>query len=441
MINIIHYKYSGKMRWSTETGTVSLKNRHNIEFLDEELERYEAETILGVIEIDDNSYLVMVKKSESIGLYEGNEIFKILKVEFIPIIICSHTENVTYLKQFIQTYDFYFTKNKFMEERFIWNMHMIDRLKTGEGEWRVFHYPERQDPDFGYSYMFCGFFVSKFFKVFDDFYVIKLLSLVCSRKMGTRFLSRGLDVDGNVSFFVKTHFSVRKNNRTLFNLNILRGSVPLFWKQKTHGINGRVFILDDEEALDNAFDKHFELLKEEYGNIHVLTLLGERKDEKLLNTMYIKMLKEKNIAFTDFDLNSFTSNFENLKKSFFEKLNKCESNVTYRVNCVDCLDRTNLAQYLICKYKVEKIIQNHTLNKLMQECWTDNGHSLSNLYTGSDVMKSDLSLNQKRSIFGVVDDIFISATRLINNRFTDKQKNKIINILMGKDKKEDRDDM
>ncbi|KAF9764715.1 Inositol-1,4,5-trisphosphate 5-phosphatase 1 [Nosema granulosis] len=433
MFTIFNYKYSGKMFWETEKGKVSLASRHNIEFMDEEPEIYEAEFVLGVIEIDDNSYLGIVKKSESLGLYEGNEVFKIKKVDFIPLVVCPQSDHTIYVKQLIQSYDFYVCKSMFMKERFIWNMHMIDRLKYGGEEWKCIP-KDTIDSDCGLVYMFCGFFVSKSFKVFEGFYNIKLLSLVCTRKMGTRLLSRGLDKDGNVSFFVKTHCSIRRNNKVVFDFNILRGSVPLFWGQKTQGINGRLYFFGEEDDLNEAFDKHFESLEEEFGNIHVVTLLGHRKDEKVLSSTYINMLKEKNIPYTDFDFNSHTNDFDNLKVLFSYKLEEAKKDVVYRVNCVDCLDRTNLAQYLICKYNVEKTLKkNYTVEKILQECWTENGHSLSNLYTGSDVMKSELSLKQKRSLFGLVDDFLISATRLINNRFTDKQKNKIINILLGRE--------
>lgn len=437
MLTIFNYKYSGKMSWSTESGTVSLRNRHNIEFMDEDPDVYEAESILGVIEVDDNFYLGIVKKWESLGLYEGNEIFKISKVDFIPLVVCPHSEKVGYLKQLIQSYDFYITKDRFMKKRFVWNMHMIDRLKADGEEWKLYHKQEGEGSDYGLGFMFCGFFTSKSFKVFDDFYTIKLLSLVCSRKMGTRLLSRGLDNEGNVSFFVKTNCSIRKNNKTIFNFNILRGTIPLFWKQKNQGINGRVYFFGNRKEQSEAFDKHFRSLEEEYGDVHVVSLLGQRKDERILNSMYLEMLQEKNIPFTDFDLNSHTNNFENLKVLLFYKLEEAKDDAIYRVNCVDCLDRTNLAQYLICKYNLEKKLKNYTVSKILQECWTSNGHSLSNLYTGSDVMKSELPLKQKRSLFGLVDDFFISATRLINNRFTDKQKNKIINILLGNEQSED----
>ncbi|EQB61850.1 synaptojanin-like protein [Vairimorpha apis BRL 01] len=80
---------------------------------------------------------------------------------------------------------------------------------------------------------------------------------------------------------------------------------------------------------------------------------------------------------------------------------------------------------------------NTSIDKILQECWTENGNALSNLYTGSDVMKKELSLKQKRSLKGMFDDFVISATRLINNRFTDKQKNKMINMLLGREECED----
>lgn len=150
----------------------------------------------------------------------------------------------------------------------------------------------------------------------------------------------------------------------------------MFWWQKNQGINGRLYFYGGESECQEAFDKHFYDLAKEYGEIHVISLLGTRKDEVSLNLAYKSKLDANKIPYTDFDLNTHTANFENLKTLFYEQLDGIKENAICRVNCVDCLDRTNLAQYFICKYKVEKVVQNHTINKILQECWTENGHSL-----------------------------------------------------------------
>lgn len=140
-------------------------NWHDITVLEETPDCYEIETILGVLEIEDSLYLGVIKKGELVGLFEGCEVFKIVKIDFIPIIICAISELVVNLKHFIQTHDFYYTKEQFMENRFIWNLHLIDKLKTEGEEWTIQHKPPMRDKDFGYCYMFCGFFSSKSFKI------------------------------------------------------------------------------------------------------------------------------------------------------------------------------------------------------------------------------------------------------------------------------------
>ena len=61
------------------------------------------------------------------------------------------------------------------------------------------------------------------------------------RKLGRRFLSRGLDQDGNVSNFVETEqLAIVAGLESGGPLSIgsyleIRGSIPLFWRQKITG--------------------------------------------------------------------------------------------------------------------------------------------------------------------------------------------------------------
>ncbi|WUR03953.1 phosphoinositide phosphatase [Vairimorpha necatrix] len=433
---LLYHKHSCKINYQTDTGAVTIMNKDQRDILNDLIENINFNFILGIILIDNVEHLGLVLESELVGIYENTDLYKILKVEFLPMDKIDNDDTSFCLKHLIHTNDFYIAKNNFTDDEFIWNLHMIQNFmncKAENGKIILKHSPDNKKQNFNIGFLICGFFTTKTFRIDNDFFSMKLLSLVSGNKMGTRLLSRGIDLEGNVSFFVKTFFETKRNNKKFFNMSILRGSIPLFWKQKNKGINGKLYFTGNRREMEASFDKHFNKLNNKYGKIHVITLLGEKKDEKILSDAYTDLLQNKNIKFTSFDLNSHISEFDNLKNLFFWHLEKIDrDDLVYRVNCIDCLDRTNLAQFLICKYKLDKILRNSTLDKVLQECWTENGNALSNLYTGSDVMKKELSLKQKRSFMGMFDDFVISATRLINNRFTDKQKNKTINLLLGK---------
>ncbi|CAF4716108.1 unnamed protein product, partial [Rotaria sp. Silwood2] len=71
----------------------------------------------------------------------------------------------------------------------------------------------------------------------------------------------------------------------------------------------------------------------------------------------------------------------------------------FRINCVDCLDRTNVVQAAIAKTILEIMLKKlglldfdegglsgHT-KKIFQTMWADNGDAISRQYAGTDAMK------------------------------------------------------
>lgn len=100
--------------------------------------------------------------------------------------------------------------------------------------------------------------------------------------------------------------------------------------------------------------------------------------------------------------------------------------IIFRVNCLDCLDRTNLAQYMLFSYFLP-----HDL-EVLRHMWKRNGNALSNFYTGSDALKAELSNKGKLSLMGRMNDLLISAKRMIKNTFSDKMKQRCIDVLLGR---------
>lgn len=88
-----------------------------------------------------------------------------------------------------------------------------------------------------------------------------------------------------------------------------------------------------------------------------------------------------------------------------------EQSGTFRVNCIDCLDRTNV---------VESALARHTLtNQLTQvgrtperltpamewvfnDMWANNGDQISRLYAGTSALKGDFTRTGKRDLTGLV---------------------------------------
>ncbi|ADM12072.1 phosphoinositide polyphosphatase [Encephalitozoon intestinalis ATCC 50506] len=449
MARLVYSASSKRISWETESGVATLCCVGTTDKKPDS-KQIEFQTILGILQVEKNEYceefLACVTKSTLTGLYDGIEIYKIDKIRFLNINEPDRADEImSQVKGFMQSHDFYyFSASLFIEDEFVWNKHMKDNLLKYFGpnphRWILSHRPERQSLNLGISTLFCGFFAAKAFKVSEDFYHMKLLSLVSSSRVGTRYLCRGIDNEGNASLFVKTHFLTKRNNITIFDFTIIRGSVPIFWNQMEYGISTKINIYGDEDGVRKAFAKHFKKLKREYGKVHVINLLGEKKHEKQLTLHFNRLLDLEDIPHTTFDLNAHANNYDDLKFLLYFKLQSIDMKDTvFRVNCLDCLDRTNVAQSLICMFYFEKVVRSEEVLKKMQECWADNGNSLSNLYTGSDAMKRELALKGRRSFIGYMDDFVISATRLINGRFTDRQKHSIINVLL--EKKEDSEEI
>ncbi|KAM0673318.1 Synaptojanin-2 [Gurleya vavrai] len=119
------------------------------------------------------------------------------------------------------------------------------------------------------------------------------------------------------------------------------------------------------------------------------------------------------------------------------ELENVKESVIFRVNCLDCLDRTNIAQFMIAEnYFKDAFEDKKILFNILKDLFVKNGHALSNFYCGADSLKSELALKGKRTVTGIFDDLFINANRLISAKYNDKIKFEIINTMLEKEDKE-----
>jgi hypothetical protein len=318
---------------------------------------------------------------------------------------------------------------------------------------------------------------------------LTVISRQSSRRAGTRFNSRGIDDDGHVANFVETETILWIPPNITFSYVQVRGSVPIFWEQAAGLFPGqqKIDITRSSEATQHAFSKHFENLELEYGAIHVVNLLSKVKPgETELSMEFLKQIRKKSLDLnaksdiladhallrtTEFDFHAETrgplgygassqikNEISHSLHGFAYFLSECVCPVTlddsqneprsssvilqqegvFRTNCLDCLDRTNLVQSIISSMALELFLlqQNGKINSEIQlrhsTLWADNGDALSKIYAGTGALKSSFTRHGKMSIAGALADARKTATRLYVNNFSDKARQKTIDLLLGR---------
>ena len=318
---------------------------------------------------------------------------------------------------------------------------------------------------------------------------LTVISRLSSRRAGTRFNSRGLDDDGNVANFVETETIFWSPSGVCFSYIQVRGSIPIFWESSSSLLPGqqKIQITRSPEATQPAFDKHFEALEHVYGAVHIVNLLSASKPgEAELTERYRYHISHSSLRKgrgenevsehdllreTEFDFHEWTKGvggYEGarairpyleasaegfvyfMSEDISDSARAAEKNAitkpeavmqqsgVFRVNCLDCLDRTNLVQGLISQMALELFLS-HRAEVASQDfwmrhssLWADNGDALSTIYAGTGALKSSFTRHGKMSLAGAIADARKSATRLYVNNFADKGRQNTIDLLLGR---------
>lgn len=291
---------------------------------------------------------------------------------------------------------------------------------------------------------------------------ITIISKQSWKRAGTRFNVRGVDDDGNVANFVETEL-IYNDGHQVFSFTQIRGSIPVFWEQDTALISPKVQVTRSFDATQPTFEKHFENLNSKYGPVHIVNLLSKtRASEIELSNTYKKHfleLRKKNpdsVFFTDFDFHQETSktyadatrllpllneSFDDFEYFLFDldrSVTICEQKGTFRTNCLDCLDRTNVIQQvislqtLIDHFEKKHVHDLSSLKNSHSTLWADHGDRISQIYTGTNALKSSFSRSGKMGFAGALSDATKSISRIYINNFVDKNKQQLTDTLLGK---------
>ncbi|XP_021491385.1 synaptojanin-2 isoform X4 [Meriones unguiculatus] len=235
----------------------------------------------------------------------------------------------------------------------------------------------------------------------------------------------------------------------------IRGSVPLFWEQPGLQVGSHHLRLHRGlEANAPAFERHMVLLKEQYGKQVVVNLLGSRGGEEVLNRAFKKLLwascHAADTPMINFDFHQFAKGgklekLENLLRPQLklhwddfgvfakgENVSPRFQKGTLRMNCLDCLDRTNTVQCFIALEVLHLQLESLGLNskpitdrfvESFKAMWSLNGHGLSKVFTGSRALEGKAKV-------GKLKDGARSMSRTIQSNFFDGVKQEAIKLLL-----------
>ena len=274
-------------------------------------------------------------------------------------------------------------------------------------------------------------------------FLLTLISRRSTKRSGLRYLRRGIDDNGNCANTVETEQILSsptwERSSKYRSFVQIRGSIPLYFSQSPYAFKP-VPILH-QSALTNqaAFRRHFDGLRERYGPVQIVLLVDKHGGEAKIGEEYEQMTKQANertdapyLGFEWFDFHSECRGmkFENVArlvdtlqsrtKAFGESVIqdgqlRSHQERVIRTNCMDCLDRTNVAQSAFAQFMIQKDLEDEGFEiDLFQDdstqwfntLWADNGDAISRQYASTAALKGDFTRTRKRNYRGAVSTIY-----------------------------------
>lgn len=292
-------------------------------------------------------------------------------------------------------------------------------------------------------------------------FTVALISRRSRHRAGMRYKRRGVDVDGHVANYVETEQLIHVHSHTLAFVQT-RGSVPVFWSQAGYRYNPRPRLEKGEKDTMPHFSAHFEEQLKLYKTQVIVNLVDQAGREKIIGDAYLKQVLLYNnpaLTYVSFDFHEHCRGmkFENvqvltdaiadliseMKWAWVDQAGViCQQEGLFRVNCMDCLDRTNVVQAAVARAVMEQQLKKLGVMppeqplppkccSIYQIMWANNGDTISRQYAGTAALKGDFTRTGERKLAGVMKDGVNSANRYYLNRFRDAYRQAVIDLMMG----------
>ncbi|KAK7537810.1 polyphosphoinositide phosphatase-like protein Fig4 [Phyllosticta citricarpa] len=370
-----------------------------------------------------------------------------------------------------------FPKHDF-QDMFVWNHYLLDPARAALKN----------------TYDWCtpiihGFIDQSSLDVFGRRVYITIIARRSRFFAGARFLKRGTNDLGYVANDVETEQIVSDllttsfhapgprpyANPTYTSYVQHRGSIPLYWTQDNSGVTPKPdIILNLVDPFYSAAALHFNDLFERYGApIYVLNLIKARertpRESKLLHE-YKKALdylnqslpEDKQILYKAFDMSRASKtrgmdvigSLELIAEDVLEKTGFFHNgdtefdmpqvqNGVARTNCIDCLDRTNAAQFVIGKRALGRQLQalgviagniveyDSDAVNIFTYMFHDHGDTIAIQYGGSHLVNTMATYRKINHWQSHSRDMVESFKRYYHNSFLDSQRQEAYNLFLG----------
>ncbi|KAM0756279.1 hypothetical protein T439DRAFT_25285 [Meredithblackwellia eburnea MCA 4105] len=328
-----------------------------------------------------------------------------------------------------------------------------------------------------------GFFGQKAVEVNGEDALLTIISRLCPNRSGTRLKRRGIDDKGEVANCAETETIIRTVDE-VFSFVQIRGSAPFYWKEKLNPSRVNVDIAPLEKSL-YSFQTHFYHLFDTYRVVHCLNLMRDTPPMKTLAgeddlcNMYLDLVNAANEEEEEFGTKLGWQGFdvvyveetcggvqgvpEKLKEAVYPIVKKFGATIVsvhsddgcldldniiqrqegiFRVNCRDCLDRTNMVKQLNSSFAVDEWLASKGLAPMSigqagllqahRELYAKSGDTLSIIYTGAGALFSIFTETGVQTSRDLILNAEKSAKRIYCSKVTDIPKQEAINELTGK---------
>lgn len=362
-------------------------------------------------------------------------------------------------------------------ERFVWNNLLLDpvlkqsQIATYEWFQPIIH----------------GFIDQANISIYGRKIYITIIARRSHHFAGARFLKRGVNDRGNVANEVETEQVVSDmltssfhdpkygffSNPRFTSFVQHRGSIPLYWTQDLNRLPKPPIEINLSDPFYQSSALHFNNLFKRYGQpIIILNLIKtkEKQPRELNLNMHfencIKYLNQflpvdKKLEFYSFDMSKHSKKnldvigpLQEIAKSSILRTGFFHNGVTIestrvqqgivRTNCIDCLDRTNAAQFIICKEALSHQLQSlgfisrstdldydSDLINILTEIFHDHGDTIAVQYGGSNLVNTMDSYRRINQWSSHTRDILNSIKRIYSNSFMDLIRQEAINLFLG----------
>ncbi|URE45860.1 SacI domain [Musa troglodytarum] len=427
----------------------------------------------GLVEPLSGTYVLLITSRKEVGTYLNSTIFHVTSMRFLPCngalkhSTSQEKRDEAYFMSLLRTiestpglyysYERDLTLNlqrtcKLTEERmhkplwkqadprFIWNHSLMEELI--ENKLDAFTIPAIQGNILSFQ--------SVQFTLKDSPARITLISRRCNRRLGTRMWRRGANLEGSTANFIETEQILEFEGYKSSFLQI-RGSIPLLWEQIVDlSYKPRLNLINHDET-PKVVERHFRDVMQRYGETIAIDLTDKEGDEgRLSDAFAAEMEKLPYCRYVPFDFHHACAkgNFDNLQLLYDQIKENVESqgyllintdgeilieqNGILRVNCVDCLDRTNVTQSYMARKSLNLQLQQmgafsssecismyNDIYEKFKILWAEHGDEISLEYAGTHALKGDLVRYGRQTVGGMIKDGISALTRYYLNNFQD----------------------